>query len=156
MALGLIASTVVWIMSIGGASFLFRKKISNLIKKIPLPNFLLFLIIGTLYSVIEENINCPPTGCTLIPFTIPIFFAFLVIYLILLKMLSIKNFYLGILIFGLMGWAAEFIFGSYRETLWSSPIVTILMSIWTILTYSIIVILPVTILLENKKQRSPA
>ncbi len=151
MGLDLIGSTIVWIMLIGGISFLFRKKISSFIRKIPLPNSLLFLIVGTVYSIFEENINCPPAGCVLIPFTIPIFILFLMIHLIILKISRIKNFYHGVLIFGLIGWVAEFALGSHKEVLWSSPIVAIIMSIWTIFTYSIIVIIPVTILLENKK-----
>ena len=151
MGLDLIGSTIVWIILIGVISFFFRKKISMFIKKVPLPNFLLFLLGGTVFSIIEENINCPSTGCTLIPFTIPIFILFLIIHLGILKIFRIKNFYLGVLVFGLIGWVAEFILGSYKEILWSSPIVTIIISVWTILTYSVIVIIPVTILLENKK-----
>jgi hypothetical protein len=74
-----------------------------------------------------------------------------VVHLTILKIFRIKNHYLGILIFGLIGWIAEFGLGSYKEILWSSPAVTILMSIWTILTYSVIVIIPVTILLDKTK-----
>jgi len=149
--MNLISSTIIWIIIIGGISFRFRKKIAKIVKKIPLPKSLLFLIVGTIYSIIEENINCPPTGCALIPFTIPIFFVFLLILLGIVKVFKIKKFWLGILIFGLIGWIVEFTLGSYKEVLWSSPAVTILMSIWTILTYCVIVIIPLTILLKNDK-----
>ena len=130
--------------------FLVQEEDFNFFKKIPLPNFLLFLFVGTIYSVIEENINCPPTGCTLLPSTIPVFLVFLIIHFGVLKILRTKKFYVGVLIFGFMGWTAEFLLGSHKETLWLSPIVTILMSFWTILTYSVIVIVPLTIFLESK------
>lgn len=151
MGLNLIWSTIVWIVLIGGLSFYFRKRITEIISKIPLPLFLLFLIVGTFYSIIEENINCPPTGCVLIPFTIPIFFIFLVIHLAILKLLRVKNFYIGILIFGLLGWADEFLLGNSKAILWSSPQIFLLMTVWTILTYSVIVVVPVTILLKSRK-----
>ncbi len=153
MGLNLIGSTIVWIIIIGGISFAFKKKIAKIFSKIPLPKFLLFLVIGIFYSLIEENINCPPTGCTLIPWTIPIFIAFILIHFGILTIFRIKNFYLGVLIFGLMGWIAEFMFGSHKEILWSSPIVTSLMSVWTILTYSIIIIVPVTILFKKSNKQ---
>ena len=152
MVLGLIVSTILWIVLIGGLSFLFRGELSSFLLKIPLPKILLFLVTGTIYSIIEENINCPPTGCEIIPWTIPIFVIFLVIHLSILKIFRIKNYNTGLLIFGLIGWISEFIFGSYKDFLWSSPTITVLMSIWCFFTYSVIVVVPVTILLENKKQ----
>ena len=149
MGLNLIWSTIVWILIIGGISFLFRKKIAKIVRIIPLPRFLLFLIVGTFFAIIEENINCPPEGCSLIPITIPIFFIFLLVLLIIIKIFKIKNFYLASLIFGVIGWTAEFLLGSHKEVLWSSPAVTIVMSIWTVLTYSVIVIIPLTIILKE-------
>ncbi|MEA1925344.1 MAG: hypothetical protein U9M95_05680 [Candidatus Altiarchaeota archaeon] len=152
MVSGLVASAILWIVLVGGLSFLFRGGISSFILKIPFPKSLLFLVTGTIYSIIEENINCPPTGCEIIPWTIPIFVIFLIIHLSILKIFRIKNYKIAIFIFGIIGWISEFIFGSYKEWLWSSPAVTILMSIWCFFTFSVIVIVPVTILFKNKKQ----
>lgn len=151
----LFIQTILWIFLVGGITFFFRKKIASIFKVIPLPRFILYLIVGVLFSILEENINCPPTGCELVPPTIPIFAAFLVIHLIIisvLKLFKVRSFYLAISIFGLMGWAAEFLLGSHQGILWSSPAVTIIMSVWTFVTYAIIVIVPSTIFLEKKPE----
>lgn len=150
MGLDLIGSNIVWIMTIGGLSFFSRREIANFVAKTNLPIFWLFMLVGIIYSTVEENINCPPGGCFPIPPTIPIFFIFLVAHFLVLKIFKVKSFYLGILIFGLFGWVAEFFFGTYKEVLWSSPIIFLTMSIWTIITYAIVVIIPVTIFLKDK------
>lgn len=145
----LLISTIVFILMVGGISVALRKGIAKAFCRIPLPKWVLFLLAGTIYSILEENINCPPSGCTLIPWTIPLFFAFLIIHLGILKFLKLRNFFIGVLIFGLIGWVVEFLMGSSAQILWSNPLVTALMTLWTLLTYSIIAIVPVTILLED-------
>lgn len=149
--MNLIISTILWIALIGGLSFKLKKEIAGFIKKIPLSKFWLFLISGISYSIIEENINCPPSGCALIPLTIPIFILFLMILFGIIKIFKIKNFYLAVLIFGIIGWISEFVFGYHKEILWSSGGVVILMSIWVILTYIVIAIIPVAILSDEDK-----
>ena len=153
MGFDLISSTIVWIFAIGSISFVFRKRIAGMIKRIPLPKFLLFFAAGIAYSIIEENINCPPTGCMPLPPTIPIFFAFLITLFVITKLFKIRSVYKAALIFGIIGWIAEFLLGSYKEVLWSSPAVTAIMSIWTILTYAVIVIVPLTILFGNERSQ---
>lgn len=151
MGLDIIASTIVWIFIIGSLLLIFRNKISKLLIKVKLPGWFLFLLTGTLFSIIEENINCPPTGCVLIPWTIPIFIVFLIVHLGILKIFRVKNFYLGVIIFGLIGWISEFILGANKETLWSSPLMVAVFTLWVILTYSVVVIIPVSVLLYKKK-----
>ena len=87
----------------------------------------------------------------MIPFTIPIFFVFLLILYGIIKLCRIKRFYIAIMIFGIMGWITEFFLGSYKEILWSSPVIAVSMSVFTILTYSVIVVVPLSILLENNR-----
>ncbi len=153
MRFNLISSTILWIIIIGGITLVKREKIAGLINKIQLPKFWLFLLSGIFYSIIEENINCPPTGCSLIPITIIFFTIFLLILFGLIKLLKIKKSKTAILIFGLIGWIVEFFLGSYKAVLWSAPVVTILMSVWTFLTYAVIAIVPATILLGPTKLR---
>jgi len=71
------------------------------------------------------------------------------VHLIIIKVLRIQFFTIAVLIFGLMGWVGEFIFGHHKEILWSSPGLTIFMTFWVIATYGVIVIVPVTILLDE-------
>lgn len=149
----LILSTIIWIFLIGSFSFHFREKISEkilLLNKNKIPTWILFLIVGTVYATIEENINCPPWGCELFPITIFIFFVFMIILLAIVRLTKTKNYYAILFGFGLIGWIAEFILGSYAATLWSDPTVTIIMTFWTILTYSVVVIIPTAILLNEK------
>jgi len=148
MGLNLIWSTVVWIFVIGGFTLFFRKRISKITSFIPLPRWIMYLLIGMVFATIEENINCPPSelgGCSFFPFTLVFFFMFLLLHLLLLKFTRIKNFYLAIFIFGGIGWCTEFLLGSSKQVLWSSPGITLLMTFWVILTYAIIVIIPATL-----------
>ncbi len=151
MGLDLFGSTIVWMIIIGGLSFKFRKEIAKKIKIIPLPDFLLFMIVGTIYSIVEQNINCPSVGCTLFPITIPIFVGFLLLLLGIVKMFDIDKVYIGIIIFGMVGWVAEFLMGGHMGIMWSSPEITALVSVWAVLTYSVIAIIPLTILLGDDK-----
>ena len=72
---------------------------------------------------------------------------------VITKLFKIRSVYKAALIFGIIGWIAEFLLGSYKEVLWSSPAVTAIMSIWTILTYAVIVIVPLTILFGNERSQ---
>ena len=151
MGLNIFQSTVVWIFIIGYASLRYRHDLSRFFQKMPLPAWIVFLIVGTLFSILEESINCPPSGCALLPPTIPIFFGFLLINLGAMKLFRVRNFTVGILIMGLIGWLAEFLLGASQEVLWSDPLITAIMTVWVFATYSIIAIVPVTIFLDAKR-----
>ena len=151
MGLDIIQSTIVWILIIGTLTFIFRKRIARAFKIIPLPNILLYFLVATIYTIIEENINCPPTqlgGCQLIPITVLFFLILLIFHFIIIKIFRIKNFYLAISIFGIIGWINEFLLGSHKTILWSAPNITLLMTPWVFLTYAIIVIIPTTLLID--------
>lgn len=150
MGLTLPYSTLVWVIITGFILLKFRLKISGLISKLPLPTFFLYLISGMFFSTIEENINCPPEGCSLFPLTLIAFFIYLLLHYLILKVFKIKKFYSALLIFGFFGWIVEFLFGADVGILWSNPLVTIIMTPWVIITYDIIVIIPTTIYLIRK------
>ncbi|MGV8142718.1 MAG: hypothetical protein ACP5NS_03730 [Candidatus Pacearchaeota archaeon] len=151
MGLNIIASTFVWIFLIGGFTLFLRKKICTAFTNVSNHRFILFILMAMIYSFFEEHINCPPTGCTLFPPTLIVFFVMIIIHYLLLLLFKVKNFYLGVLLFGIMGWISEFVFGAHTQILWSSPSITILFTLWTILTYCVIVIIPVTIFLSKNK-----
>ncbi len=126
----------------------FRKSIAKKIKKIPLPNFILYLIVWLPFSIFEENINCLPTGCKVIPSTIPMLFIFGLVLGILVIKFKPKRIGWPLSLFSIFGLLWEIFLGGLRGGI-LGPI-GIFFSIWTMIGYAFIAIIPLTILIEER------
>src|SRR3989304_509946 len=124
----------------------FRKQIANLIKKIRLPTFILFLISSVPFIIFEENINCGAFDCqyTFLPFTLYFLLGFLLILGLIVKFTHTQKFFLTILLFSILG-------SSRVEFQALPPLSFVLISIWVMISYAFISVVPLTILLEDKK-----
>jgi len=131
----------------------FRKQIANLIKKIRLPTFILFLISSVPFIIFEENINCGAFDCqyTFLPFTLYFLLGFLLILGLIVKFTHTQKFFLTILIFSILGTIFEIFLGSSRVEFQALPPLSfVLISIWVMISYAFISVVPLTILLEDK------
>src|SRR3989344_6189858 len=130
-----VTSTLTWIILIGGLTFIFRKKISAILLKTKIPKAVLFLLSAVIYIIIEENINCPPTGCSIIPPTLLPFSIMTLIIFAIILLFKINKFWVSLSLFGVWCWVSEFIWGAHKEFLWASASRILLWTIWVILTY---------------------
>ncbi|MFH1586693.1 MAG: hypothetical protein ABID38_02460 [Candidatus Diapherotrites archaeon] len=129
----------------------FRKEISKLFMVLPLPKFLIYLISSLPFMLFEENINCLPTGCELIPWTIPFLLLFVLVLGLIIRHLKLKNMIFPLIGFTIFGILFEMIIGGLRDQLSViGPMAYIFFIFWVGLSYAYLVIVPLTILLEEK------
>ena len=146
MGLNIFQATLVWIIIIGWLTLRFRAKIARLFLRLHWPRWVLYFVSGFLFVMVEEYINCPPNGCSIIPSTWWVFLGLLIVHFTILKIFRVKRFYLAVLIYGLQGLIIELFFGASRTLIWSSILTTAIIIPWTVVTYGIMVLVPVTIL----------
>lgn len=132
---------------------IFRKKLVKLFLLIPLPNFLIYLISSLPFMLIEENINCLPTGCLLFPPTIPLLLIFVAVLGLIAKLTKIKRILLTTIIFSIFGVLFEFVLGATNAQLqalgWPFKI---FMVFWVGISYAYLVVVPLKILVEGSKK----
>jgi len=142
-----------------GGTFLYmythRQTISTFFLSLPLPKVVIFILASLPFMLVEENINCLPSGCRLVPLTIP----FLIIYLLIVR-LSVLKFKLTrinmiLLIFSSIGVAWEMFLGaSSTEFLALPPLWITLIGAWTWLSYAYFIIIPIEILLSQNSSKT--
>ena len=150
MGLNIFQATLVWIVIIGWLTLRFRARIARLFLRLHWPRWVLYFVSGFLFVMVEEYINCPPNGCSIIPHTWWVFLGLLIIHFTILKIFGVKRFFPAVLIYGFEGLAIELFFGSSSGAIWSNLLTTVIIIPWTIVTYSIMVLVSVTIL-QNRE-----
>ena len=131
----------------------YRQPIARWFLQWRLPRFIIFLLSSVPFILFEENINCLPSGCKIIPPTVPILLIFVFILGLFIRLLKVRRTGLAIAVFSLLGFSFELFKGaSAAEFQALSPGWFVFFSIWTVLGYAYIVIVPVTILAENSNQ----
>lgn len=132
---------------------IFRKKISKLFTWMPLPRFFVYLISSLPFIIFEENINCLPSGCTLLPPTIPFLFSFVLILGLIIKFTPLKNLWAATLAFSAFGILVEYVVGaSHTELRTLEGFFGFFMLFWIGLSYAYLVIVPLTILLAHENR----
>ena len=128
----------------------FRKEISSRIVKIPFPKIVIAVLSAVPLIMLEENVSCPPTGCTLFPETIPILTIFILVLCLVVKFFKIRKFYSTILVFSLLGFANEY-FQGYMSTQLHEILFTpggLIVFIFVVISYAYIAIVPLTVIQE--------
>lgn len=137
---------------------IFRERIAGWFLRLPGPVFPKFLISSLPFMLIEENVNCLPTGCQLIPPTIP----FLLVFVLVLGFIVHRRVRQGrtqmlwpIILFSLFGILVEYSIGASSATLRTllNPL-GIFMFFWIGLSYAYFVVVPLTII--SRRQSTPA
>ncbi|MFH1501326.1 MAG: hypothetical protein ABIE22_05280 [archaeon] len=130
---------------------LFRNKLANIFNMIPLPPFLVYLISSVPFMLIEENINCLPSGCVLIPWTIPFLLTFVLILGLIVKTLKPKTItypLAGFIIFGAL-WEA-LIGGLSGQLQVIGPRFYVFMIFYAGLSYAYFIVVPLEIAINKK------
>ncbi len=134
---------------------LFRKNIARLFMRIPLPNFLVYLISSIPFIIFEENINCLPTGCLILPPTIPLLLIFVLVLGLIVRFAKIKNILAATIGFSIFGIIFEYVIGVSSAQLQAlGGLFAIFMIIWVGISYAYLVVVPLIILLESKKSKN--
>ena len=133
---------------------IYRERLADFFLKTRLPNFVVYLIASMPFMLFEENINCLPTGCKLIPPTIPFLFAFILILGLIVKYTKVKSLLRIIVGFSIFGIIIEYTVGATSFALQSliSPF-GLFLAIWVGISYAYISLIPLTILLRNKNKK---
>ena len=129
---------------------IFRERIAGWFLRLPGPVFLKFLISSLLFMLIEENVNCLPTGCQLIPPTIPFLLAFVLVlgFIVRSRVRRGKTQMLWLIIlFCLFGIFVEYSIGASSAILRTllNPL-GIFMFFWIGLSYAYFVVVPLTVI----------
>lgn len=128
----------------------FRKKLAESFIRIKLPKLLLYAISSLPFMLIEENVNCLPSGCVLVPWTIPFLMSFVLILGIITMKLDPKSIKYPLLGFIASGVLWETLVGGLRGRLpIVGPTFYVFMVFWVGLSYAYFVIVPLTIIIEK-------
>lgn len=132
-----------------------RKSISGFFLKLPFPRIAIFVLASLPFMLVEENINCLPSGCELVPFTVP----FLIIYLLIVRFFVLRfkivSLFKILLIFCSIGVLWEMFLGAVSTEFLALPPLWIgLIATWTWLSYAYLTLIPVEILLSQKNLKA--
>lgn len=119
----------------------YRERLAKLFTWMPLPKFLVYLISSLPFMIFEENINCLPTGCKLIPWTIPFLLGLVFILWIVGRRLSMM---VSMILFMVVGVSWEIFFGGLRGVGFGP--FGVFMTAFAGLSYAYLVVVPLTIL----------
>ena len=129
-------------------TIVFRRSIAKLIMRIPLPVFAVYLISSLPFIIFEEFINC--IEC--FPDTIIWLLSFVLILGIVVKKTSAKRIVPITVIFSILGVLFEVFFGKSSGGISTLQVpMLIFMLFWIGLSYAFLVIVPLTIIVENSK-----
>lgn len=133
----------------------YKRPIASWFRRWPLPKSVIWLVSAIPFILFEENINCAPTGCQIIPETIPILMIFVLILGLFVKFLKVKNIHRAIVIFSILGVIFELTLGAAAAPFLALPLLLFIsLAIWTAISYAFLVIVPMTILTEESLWRS--
>ncbi|MCR4369054.1 MAG: hypothetical protein NUV67_04065 [archaeon] len=127
----------------------FRKEIARLFLKIPGPRFFVYVASSIPFIIFEENINCLPTGCQLIPWTVPVLIVLVIILGLICRRLKAHDLRKTTFFFSLYGVFWELIIGGLAGAL-GLGLFFIFMVFWVLLSYAYLVVVPLTILFSQE------
>ena len=128
-----------------------RKAVAQWFLASRLPKFIVALVSALPFMLYEENLNCLPTGCLLIPPTIPILTVFVVIMLLGIKFFKAKNVITPVFLFSIFGVIVENTYGASSVELHALPFLWMVFFIfWIFVSYAFFAIIPATVLIENE------
>jgi hypothetical protein len=130
----------------------YRASIAAWFKRIPvLPTFIVAIISTFPFMLFEENLNCLPSGCVLVPPTIPFLTGFVVFFVILFSLIKIKSIKIPVIVFSIFGLWVEFFYGVGVKELWALPPHWFIFFIfWIAISYAYFAIIPFEIIKKEQ------
>ena len=127
-----------------------RLKIASWFRSWPVPKFLAAVISSLPFMLFEENMNCLPTGCRLIPPTIPILTIFIIALLTLSNFLKVRSIKKPVIIFSIFGVILEMTYGASAAAFRALPTSWLLFFVaWVFVSYAYVSVVPMVVLTEN-------
>jgi hypothetical protein len=129
----------------------FRKQLTTTIAKLRLPPLALYLLLSVPLIIFEEQIDCQPSWCgsVAIPPTLP----FLLVEMLLLGVIvlwrRVKNLTRVTLVYSIFGVSFELFLGGLVG---APAVVVVLLAPYVALGYAFISMLPVSVLIERRRQ----
>lgn len=118
------------------------------------PTFGVYLLSALPFMLFEENINCLPSGCRLIPVTIPFLLLFLVAVFFAIKMTKIRSLWLILVPACAVGLLWEITVGVAGPEFRALPVPWFLyIALWTWMSYAFFTVVPVQYLLTRLKRQ---
>jgi hypothetical protein len=148
----ILPSFIVFVIGIGTLSLLSKERVSQwAIRHSSFSPLVNFLLLASPLIIIEESFTCEidPFLPFCIAKTYPIFIVLLLVPYALQKFTKI-SWRTNVVLFGLLGWFAEFILAGRINQAIPVPIL-ILLSLWVIPIYSVISLLPLYYLHKTKE-----
>jgi hypothetical protein len=116
------------------------------------PTLLVYLVSALPLMLFEENVNCLPSGCRLIPVTIPFLMLFLVVVYVIVTMTKAHSLWRIVLPACAVGLLWEVTVGVAGPEFRALPVLQfIYISLWTWMSYAFFTIVPVQFLLQKQK-----
>lgn len=128
----------------------YRLKIASWFRNWPIPKFLAAVISSLPFMLFEENMNCLPTGCRLIPPTIPILTIFIIALLTLSIFFKVRSINKPVIIFSIFGVILEMTYGAAANAFRALPTPWLLFFVaWVFVSYVYISVVPMVVLTEK-------
>lgn len=150
-ALGLVKHAGLW----AGFFFLVRYRVllADWLLQSRFPVLLVYLVSSLPFMLFEENINCLPSGCRLIPVTIPFLISFLIVVYAIVKVTKIKSLWHIIVPACSIGLLWELTLGVSGSEFRALPLMQfVYIALWTWMSYAFFTIVPVQYLLRRQNQ----
>ena len=129
------------------ALFRYRHTLARAHMRLHINPLVLALLSSLPFMLFEENINCLPSGCVLVPVTIPFLLLYLFLFFGMLRLFRIRQFWIALTLFSTIGLTWEMTIGvSSAAFLALPPLWIFIIGIWTWLSYAFIGVVPLTIL----------
>lgn len=150
-AFGLLHHVGLW------AGFLFllryRTTLSEWLQKSTKPALLIYLASALPLMLFEENINCLPSGCRLIPVTIPFLTLFLIVVFYSIRLAKFQSLWKIMIPACAVGLLWEVTLGAAGPAFRALPIFQfIYISLWTWMSYAFFTLVPAQYLLDRLKR----
>ena len=123
----------------------YRVKISDWLLSVSAPSVLVYTLSSLPFMLFEENVNCLPSGCRLIPVTIPFLLVYMLLVFGIMKWIKIKAFWRTLLIVCSVGLLWEVSLGvASVEFRALPPVWFVYISLWTWMSYAYFTAIPLT------------
>ncbi len=130
----------------------YRTTLAAWLQKSTKPTLLVYLLSALPLMLFEENVNCLPSGCRLIPVTIPFLMLFLVAVYSIVTMTKAQSLWRIVLPTCAVGLLWEVTVGVAGPEFRALPFLQfIYISLWTWMSYAFFTIVPVQFLLQKRK-----
>jgi hypothetical protein len=126
----------------------FRKSITRTIRRVPLPRFALYLASSAPLIIFEENINCLPSECRLIPSTLTFLLVFMLLLGLTVTILRMRSALRATVAFSIVGLLFELTLGASHNQLTAllPSVPGILIALWVMVSYAFFAFIPLAVL----------